>query len=192
MWETVSSTNIVSGSSGIGLRHDDDALRLCPRDPQGNEEDDADDDEEDDARVTDVDSIPDVSQRGSNVSVGAEGHRLLPDVSYVEPISAESQRGSDVSADAEGQRLLPDVSYTHMSGSSRESGLANGTTDGCDAMKATPTTVPQSLAPTIVVTQTQEGEERDGGEATTTARPQRGAAQQQRALLGRLIQDDLL
>ena len=157
-----------------------------------NEEDDADDDEEDDASVTDVDSITDVSQRGSNVSVGAEGQRLLPDVSYEESIPAESQRDSNVSADAEGQRLLPDVSYTRTSGSSRESGLANGTTDGCNATKATPTTVPQSLTPTTVVTQTQEGEERDGGEATTTARPQRRAAQQQRALLGRLIRDDLL
>ena len=32
----------------LDCSHDDDALRLCPRDPQGNEEDDADDDEEDD------------------------------------------------------------------------------------------------------------------------------------------------
>ena len=150
----------------LDCRHDDDALRLCPRDPQGNEEDDADDDEEDDAIITDVDSIPDVNQRGS---VGAEGQLFLLDVSYVETIPAESQRGSNVSADAEGQRFLPDVSYTHMSGSSRESGLANGTTDGCYATKATPTTVPQSLTPTTVVTQTQEGEERDGGEAMTTA-----------------------
>ena len=176
----------------LDCRHDDDALRLCPRDPQGNEEDDANDDEEDDASVTDVDSITDVSQRDSNVSVGTEGQRSLPDVSYVESIPAESQRGSNVSADAEGQRLLPDVTYTHTSGSSRESGLANRTTDGCNAMKATPTTVPQSLTPTTVVTQTQEGEERDWGEATTTARPQRRAAQQQRALLGRIIRDDLL
>ena len=52
--------------------------------------------------------------------------------------------------------------------------------------------LPQSLTPITVVTQTQEGEERDGGEATTTARPQRRAARQQRALLDRLIQDDLL
>ena len=156
----------------LDCRHDDDALRLCPRDPQGNEEDDADDDEEDDASVADVDSNTDVSQRGSSVSVGAEGQRFLPDMSYEESITNVSQRDSNVSADAEGQRFLPDVSDNRTSGSSRESGLANGTTDGCNASKATPTTVPQSLTPTAVMTQTQEGEERDGGEATTTARPQ--------------------
>ena len=152
----------------LDCRHDDDALRLCPRDPQGNE-DDADDDEEDDAIATNEDSF-----------------------------HAESQRGSNVSADAEGQVFLPDTSYVesaHTSGSSRASGLANGTTDGCNAtMNATPTTVPQSLTPTTVVTQTQEGEERDEGwgEATTTTRPQRRAGRQQRALLGCLIRDDLL
>ena len=75
MWETVSSTNIVSGSPGIGLPS---SLRLCPHDPQGNEEDDANDNEEDDAIITREDSIPDVSQRGSDVSVGAEGQRFLP------------------------------------------------------------------------------------------------------------------
>ena len=152
----------------LDCRHDDDALRLCPRNPQGNEEDDAADDEEDDAIATNEDSI-----------------------------HAESQRGSNVSADAKGQRFLPNASYiesAHTSGSSRASGLASGTTDGCNATNATPTTVPQSLTSTTVVTQTQEGEERDEGwgEATTTTRPQRRAARQQRALLGRLIKDDLL
>ena len=75
------------------------------------------------------------------------------------------------------------------------SGLANGTTDRCNAtMNATPTTISQSLPPTTVVTQTQEGEERDEGwgEATTTTRLQRRAARQQRALLGHLIRDDQL
>ena len=153
----------------LDCRHDDDALRLCPRDPQGNEEDDADDDEEDDAIATNDDSF-----------------------------HAERQRGSNVAADAEGQVFLPDASYVesaHTSGSSRANGLANGTTDGCNAtMNATPTTISQSLPPTTVVTQTQEGEERDEGwgEATTTTRPQRRAARQQRALLGRLIRDDQL
>ena len=160
--------------------------------PNNEEEDDANDDEEDDASVTDVDSNTDVSQRGSSVSVGGEGQRFLPDVSYEESITNMSQRDSNVSADAEGQRFLPVVSDNRTSGSSRESGLANGTTDGCNATKATLTTVPQSLTPTTVVTQTQEGEERDGREPTTTARPQRRAAQQQSALLGHLIRDDLL
>ena len=104
----------------LDCRHDDNALRLCPRDPQGNEEDDADDDEEDDAITTREDSIPDVSQRGSNVSVGAEGQRFLPDVSYIETIAAERQRGSNVSADAEGQRFLPDVSYSYVGQLPRE------------------------------------------------------------------------
>ena len=160
-----------------------------------NEEDDAADDEDDDAIITREDSISAESQRGSDVSAGAEGQRFLPDVSCVESIPAESQRGSNVSADAEGQWFLPDVSYeesNRTSGSSRESGLANCTTDGCNATSATPNTVPQSLTPTTVVSQTQEGEERDGGEATTTTRPQRRAARQQRALLGRLIRDNLL
>ena len=103
-----------------------------------------------------------------------------------------SQCDSNVSADAEGQRFLPDVSDNRTSGNSRESGLAIGTNDGCNAMSATPNTIPQSLTPTTVVTQTQGGEERDGGEAMTTARPQRRVARQQRALLGRLIRDNLL
>ena len=123
----------------LDCRHDDNALRLCPRDPQGNEGDDADDDEEDDAIITSEDSISAESQRGSNVSASAEGQRFLPDVSYEESIPAESQRGSNVSADAEGQRFLPDVSYeesNRTSGSSRESGLADGTTDGCNATSA--------------------------------------------------------
>ena len=41
----------------LDCRHDSDALRLCPHDPQGNEEDDANDDEEDDAIATNDDSI---------------------------------------------------------------------------------------------------------------------------------------
>ena len=134
----------------LDCRHDDDALGVCPCDPQGNEEDDADDDEEDDAIATNDDSF-----------------------------HAESQGGSNVSADAEGQVFLPDVSYAESfltSGSSRVSCLANGTTAGCNATtNATPTTISQSLPPTTVVTPTQEGEERDAGwgEATTTTRPQR-------------------
>ena len=40
----------------LDCRHDDDALCLCPRDPQGSEEDDDDDDEEDAAIATNEDS----------------------------------------------------------------------------------------------------------------------------------------
>ena len=96
-----------------------------------------------------------------------------------------------MSADADGQRFLPDASAHRTSGSSRESGLAIGTNDGC-IVSATPTVVPESHTPTPVVTQTREGVERDEGDAMTNARPQRRAARQQRALLGRLIEDDLL
>ena len=143
----------------LDCRHDDDALRLCPRDPQGNEEDDAINDDS---------------------------------------LLAENQGGSNVSADAEGQEFFPDASYAeslHTSGSSRASGLANGTTAGCNAhTNATPNTISPSLPPATVVTQTQEGEERDAGwgAVPTTTRPQRRAARHQRALLGRLIRDDQL
>ena len=155
----------------LDCRHDDDALRLCPRDPQGNEEDDDDDDDEEDAAIaTNEDSL-----------------------------LAENQGGSNVSADAEGQEFLPDASYAeslhHTLGSSRTSGLANGTTTGCKIhTNATPNTVSPSLPPTTVVTQPREGEERDAGRgaATTTTRPQRRAARRQRVLLGRLIRDDQL
>ena len=153
----------------LDCRHEDDALRLCPRDPQGNEEDDADDDEEDDAIATNDDSI-----------------------------LAENQGDSNVSADAKGQEFLPDASYAeslHTSGSSRASGLANSTTAGCNAYtNSTLNSISPSLPPATVVTQAQEGEERDAGwgAAPTTTRPQRRAAQRQRALLGRLIRDDQL
>ena len=136
------------------------------------EEEDANDDEEYDTSVTDVDSITDVNPSGSKVSVGTEGQRFLPDVTLEESIpNSVSQCDSNVSADAEGQRFLPDVSDHRTSGSSRESSLAIGTNDGCN-VSATPNTVPQSLTLTTVATQTQEGEERDGGEAMTTVRPQ--------------------
>ena len=52
--------------------HDDDALRLCPRNPQGNEDDD-DDDEEDASIATNEDSLLAENQGGSNVSADAEG-----------------------------------------------------------------------------------------------------------------------
>ena len=156
------------------------------------EEEDADDNEEDDASVTDEDSITDLNPSGSIVSDGTKGQRFLPDVTLEESLpTSVSQYDSIISADAKGQQFLPDVSEHRMSGSSRESGLAIGTNDGCN-VSATPNTVPESLTPTTVATQTREGAERDGGDAMNTARPQRRAARQQRALLDRLIEDDLL
>ena len=158
----------------LDCRHDDDSLRLCPRDPQRNEEEDEDDDDEDDDDEEDA--------------AIATNNSLL----------AENQGGSNVSADAEGQEFLPGASYAeslYTSGSSRASGLANGTTTECNLhTNATPNTISPSLPPATVVTQAQEGEERDAGweAAPTTTHPQRRAAQRQRALLGRLIRDDQL
>ena len=129
---------------------------------------------------------------GSLVSDGNEGQRFLPDGALEKSIfPSASQYDSNISADADGQRFLPDVSAHRTSGSSRESGLAIGTNDGC-IVSATPMVVPESHTPTPVVTQTWEGVERDEGNAMTNSRPQRRAARQQRALLGRLIEDDLL
>ena len=165
----------------LDCRHDDDALHLRPREREGNEEEDADDNEEDDASINE-DSITDLNN-GSLVSDDTEGQRFFPDVTLEESLP--------MSADAEGQRFLPDASEHHMSGSSRESGLAIGINDGCN-VSATPNVVPESHTPTTVSTQAREGVERDEGDAMSTARPQRRAARQQRALLGRLTKDDLL
>ena len=165
----------------LDCRHGDDAIRLRPREREGNEEEDADDNEDDDASVNE-DSITDLNN-GSLVSDGTEGQRFLPDVTLEESLP--------MSADAEGQRFLPDASEHRTSGSSRESGLAIGTNDGC-IVSATPNVVPESLTPTTVDIQTWEGVERDEGDAMTNERLQRRAVRQQRALLGRLIEDDLL
>ena len=173
----------------LDCRHDDDKIRLRPREREGNEEEDTDDNEEDDASVNE-DSTE--LNNGSLVSDGTEGQWFLPDLALEESISTSvSQYDSVIPADADGQRFLPDASAHRTSGSSRESGLAIGTNDGC-IVSATPMVVPESHIPTPVVTQTWEGVERDEGDVMTNARPQRRAAQQQRALLSRLIEDDLL
>ena len=154
--------------------HDDDEIRLRPREREGNDEEDADDNEEDDASVTE-DSITELNN-GSLVSDGTEGQRFLPDVALEESISTSvSQYDSNMSADEDGQRFLPDTSAHRTSGSSRESGLAIGTNDGC-IVSANPTVVPESHTPTTVDTQTREGVERDEGDAMTNERPQRRAA----------------
>ena len=121
-----------------------------------------------------------------------EGQRFLPNVSIDKSISpSTSQYDSTRTADADGERFLPDASAHHTSGSSRESGLAIGTHEGCK-LSAFPSVVPESHTPSPVATQTREGVERDEEDAPTNARPQRRAARQQRALLSRLIEDDLL
>ena len=115
---------------------------------------------------------------------------------------AEDQGSPVVSADAQGEILLPDVSSSGLtfhhrtSGSSRASGLATGTTTGCNFhnIVATPSTISPSLPAHRVLTQPLEGEERDAGwgEASTSQLLPQRAALKQRELLGRLLRDDLL
>ena len=153
----------------LDCRHDDDEIRLRPRERQRDAEEDADVNEEDDASVND-DFITELNN-GSLVSDGTEGQRFLPDVALEKSISTSaSQYDSNMSADADGQWFLPDASAHRTSGSSRESGLAIGTNDGC-IVSATPLVVPESHTPTPVVTQTREGVERDEGDAMTNAQP---------------------
>ena len=144
--------------------------------------------EEDASDVNDSSKL----NNGSLVSEGMEGQRFLPDVSIDESnIMSTNHEDSPVTADADGQRFLPEASAPHTSGSSRASGLAIGIHDGCK-VSASPAVVPESHTPTPVATQTREGVERDEVDATTNERPQRRAAGQQRALLSRLIKDDML
>ena len=105
---------------------------------------------------------------------------------------------SNVSAGAQGGSLLPDASssepaYHHTSGSSRASGLSNGTTRRCNSNAASPSTTSPSILPTVLP-QTSMGEERDAGmgEASTRQRQPRCAAQKQRELLKQLLQQDQL
>ena len=97
-----------------------------------NEEDD--DDNEDDATITtDVGSFLGAEdQGGPNVSADAQGGVLPPDASYVEP-----------------------TFHHRTSGSYRASGLATGTTTGCNTnnSSATPTNISPSLPPYTVLTQ---------------------------------------
>ena len=76
-------------------------------------------------------------------------------------LGAEDQGGPIVSADAQEGVLPPDVSFAETtfhhrtSGSSRASGLATGTTTGCNSLNsiATPTNISPSLPPHTVLTQ---------------------------------------
>ena len=152
---------------------EDDEIRQClSNNNQGNDEED-DDDNEDTAVTMDIDSISEAEDQGSPI----------------------------VSADAQERRFPHDTSssgstlHHRTSGSSRESGLATGTTTGCHTNAASPTTTSPSLPPhNLVFTQASEGEERDAGrgEASTSQRQPRRAAQKQRELLKQLLQEDQL
>ena len=170
----------------LDCHHDDDNIRLRPRERQRDEEEeDAIDHEEDDASYND-DSSEEV------VSEGLEKQRFLPESPIVESEAlSPSHDDLNATADANGDMFLPDASAPRTSGSSRESSSAIGIHDWCK-VSALPTVVPESLTPPPVATQTRAGVEGDENNAPTNERPQRRAARQQRALLGRLIEDDLL
>ena len=152
----------------LDCHREDDEIRQCLRDNnQGNEEED--DDDNDYAAVT----ISEAEDQGSPI------------------VSADNQeRSFPLDASSSGSTLLH-----RTSGSSRESGLATGTTTGCNTYAASPTTTSPSLPPhNLVFIQTSEGEERDAGrgEASTSQRQPRHAALKQRELLKQLLQEDQL
>ena len=156
----------------LDCHHEDDELRQCLRENQRNEEED--DDDNDAAAVTmDVDSISEAEDQGSPI------------------LSADAQGGTfPLDASSSGSTLLH-----RMSGSSRASGLATGTTTGCNTNTASPTITSPSLPPhNLVFAQPTEGEERDAGrgEASTGQRQPRRAALRQRELLKQLLQEDQL
>ena len=156
----------------LDCHREDDELRQCLGENQGNEEED-DDDNDDDAVTMDVDSTSEAEDQGSPI------------------VSADAQeRSFPLDASSSASTLLH-----RTSGSSRESGLATGTTTECNTYAASPTTTSPSLPPyNLVHTQTSEGEERDAGrgEASTSQRQPRRAALKQRELLKQLLQEDKL
>ena len=152
----------------LDCHREDDELRQCLRENQGNEEED-----DDDIVTMDVDSISEAEGQGSPIVSADKQERSFP----LDASSSEST-------------LLH-----RTSGSSRESGLATSTTTGCNTNAASPTTTSPSLPPhNLVHTQTSEGEERDAGEgeASTSQRQPRRAALKQRELLKQLLQEDQL
>ena len=144
----------------LDCHHEDDELRQCLSENQRNEGED--DDDNDDATVTmDVDSISEAEDQGSPI------------------VSADAQGGTfPLDASSSGSTL-----HHRTSDSSRASGLASGTTTGCNIDTATPITTSPSLPPhNLVFTQPTEGEERDSGwgEASTSQQQPRRAALKQR------------
>ena len=112
----------------LDCRHDDDNIRLRPREGQRDEEEDAIDHEEDDASYN-YDSSEEV------VSEGLKKTWFLPESPIVESNALSlSHDDSNASADANGDMFL-----------SRESSPAIGIHDGCK-VSASPTVVPESLS----------------------------------------------
>ena len=83
--------------------------------------------------------------------------------------TVDSNSEVDVAAGGQGGSFLPDMpshesTYLHTSGSSRASGLANGTKRRCNLNTASPTPTSLSLPPhNSVLAQASQGEERDAG-----------------------------
>ena len=108
----------------LDCRHDDDDIRLRPRERQRDVEEDAIDHEEDDASYNNDSSE---LNNGSVVSEGLERQRFLPESPIVESETMSANHDdSNATADASGDMFLPDASTPHTSGSSRASGLAIG------------------------------------------------------------------
>ena len=107
---------------------EDDELRQCLHENQRKEE--GDDDDNDAAAVTmDVGSISEAEEQGSPI------------------VSADAQGGTfPLDASSSGSALLH-----RTSGSSRASGLATGTTTGCNNNTATPITTSPALPPHTVL-----------------------------------------
>ena len=158
----------------LDCHREDDELRQCLRKNQRNEEED-DDDNAAAAVTMNVYSISEAEDQGSPI------------------VSADAQGGT-FSLDASSSGL---TLHHRTSGSSRVSGLATGTTTGCNTNidAVTPITTSQSLPPhNLVFTQSPEGKQRDvgRGEASTSQRQPRRTALKKRELLKHLLKDDQL
>ena len=155
----------------LDCHREDDEIRQCLSDNnQGNDEEN--DDDNDAAAVTmDVDSISKAEDQGSP------------------KVSADAQeRSFPHDASSSGSKLLH-----RTSGSSRESGLATGTTTGCNLNASSSSASSPSFPPYLLVPlHASRGEERDAGtgEPSTQRRQPRRAAQCQRDLIGKLIRED--
>ena len=145
---------------------EDDEIRQCPlNNNQGN-----DDINNDDCVTSVVDSTSEAGDQGSPSETASAQDRSFPHGAS----STES-------------------TYHLVSGSSRESGLVNGTTSRYNNNASSPNTPSPSLPPYLLVSmQASRGEERDAGmgEPSTQRRQPRSAAQSQRDLMEKLIQKD--
>ena len=148
----------------LDCHHEDDEIRQCLRD------DNRRNDDNDNGVTSAVDSIFEAGDQGSPNETADTQERSIPH----DESSTES-------------------TYHRTSGSSRESGSANGTTSRCNNNASSPNTPSPSLPPYLSVPmQASRGEERDAGmgESSTQRRQPRRAAQRQWDLLQKLIQED--